>query len=279
MRSRLSVCLLSLGCLLLLFGCPPRTQELSAGEAQQALEESSLAAQAETLLAAGVDVTTQFTIGNAIEQAASEAQAFVVSQLPCALITRRASTLTIEYGAAPGACIYRGHSFAGEHSISILRNAANEVAVHQEWNGFNDGHVSISGSADVTWSRTTASRHVLHEITWTVLTGSSSGMSGTGRGDRTQTPLAEGGLATGMRIDGTRSWDDPAGHFDLDIDSVEVRWSDPVPQAGAYVLTTPTGMSLTLAFDRIDSSRIRVSARSGTRAFSFSIGPDGNVAR
>jgi hypothetical protein len=38
-------------------------------------------------------------------------------------------------------------------------------------------------------------------------------------------------------------------------------------------------MSLTLAFDRIDATRIRVSARSGTRAFSFAVGPDGSVAR
>jgi hypothetical protein len=279
MRSRVLAILVGLGFGTLSIGCPPRTQELSAGEAQQALEESALASQAETLLSAGVDITTHFTIGSALEQAATETQAFVISQLPCAKISRDTATLTIQYGATPGACSYHGHNFAGEHSVSVLRNAANEVAVHHAWNDFNDGHVSITGSADVTWSRTTDSRHVIHDITWTVLTGSYAGQSGSGRGDRTQTPLAEGGIATGMRIDGTRTWDVPTGHFDLDIDSVEVRWSDPVPQAGAYVLTTPAGLTLTLGFGRIDAGLIRVSARSGTREFSFAVASDGRVER
>jgi hypothetical protein len=277
MRSRVLAFLVALGFGALSLGCPPQSQELSASEAQQALEQSALGSQAETLLSAGVDVTTHFTIGAAVDQAANETQAFVVSQLPCAKISRNAATLTIQYGALAGACSYHGHTFAGEHSVSVLRNAANEVAVHQAWNDFNDGHVSITGSADVTWSRTTESRHVIHDITWTVLTGNYAGQSGSGRGDRTQLPLADGGIATGIRIDGTRAWDVPAGHFDLDIDSVEVRWSDPVPQAGAYVLTTPAGLMLTLGFERIDASLIRVSARSGAREFSFAVASDGRV--
>src|SRR2546430_405480 len=104
MRSPVLVVLGTLCGVTCVTGCPPESRELSVGEAQLALEKSALASQAETLVSASVDVSTQFTIGGAIEQAAIEAQAFVVSQLPCAQIRRGAATLSIEYGALPGAC-------------------------------------------------------------------------------------------------------------------------------------------------------------------------------
>jgi hypothetical protein len=252
---------------------------MSVGDAQQALVDSSLASQAETLLSAGVDISTQFTIGDAVEQAATELQNFVASELPCASIARTGATLTVSYGALPGDCTYRGHAFAGSQTIQVMRNAANEVAVHHEWSDFNDGHVSLTGSADVVWSSSTQSRHVTHDIEWTALSGAYHGETGSNHGDRTQTPLANGGIAVGLRIDGTRSWDGALGHFDLDIDGVEVRWSDPVPQAGAYVLTSTSDLPLTLAFNRISAQSIRVSASSGTHTFSFVVASDGQVAR
>jgi len=267
-----------LACSLLLGACPAQSDTISVDEVQQALEESALSSQAETLLSDGVEITTNFTIGEALERAAQELQGFVAAQLPCASITRDAAKLSVTYGAKAGNCSFHGHSFAGEHTVTVMRNAANEVAVHHEWNAFNDGHVSISGSADVMWSRTSKSRHVQHEITWTMLSGRYVGQSGTGRGDRTQTAL-DSGLAVGMQVNGTRSWDGRHGHFDLDIDGVEMRWSDPVPQAGTYELTTPRAGTLSLNFARISANSIKVTAKSGPHEFAFTVMADGQVQR
>ena len=268
----------ALACCLSLAGCPAQPQSMSVEEMQVALEQSSLSSQAETLLADGVEVSTNFTIGSALDKAAEELKAFVVSQLPCAEITRDGATLSITYGANAGNCSFHGHTFSGQHSISVMRNAANEVAVHHDWHAFNDGRVSIEGSADVNWNRTSKSRHVQHAITWTMLAGRYKGQTGTGSGDRTQTAL-DAGLAIGMRVDGMRAWDGHAGHFDLDIDGVEIRWNDPVPQSGAYVLTTPQGKTLSLTFARIDADSINVSAQSDTREISFAVMSDGRVER
>jgi hypothetical protein len=267
-----------LACGLLLNGCARQSPSISVDEVQAALLESALASQAETLLSDGVEITTNFTIGGALETAAEELKAFVGSQLPCARIEREAATLSISYGATAGNCSFHGHSFVGEHTVTIMRNAANEVAVHHEWSDFNNGRVSISGSADVTWSRTSQSRHVQHEITWTMLTGRYVGHSGTGHGDRTQAAL-DAGLAIGMRVDGTRTWDSKQGHFDLDIDGVEMRWSDPVPQAGSYMLTTPKGKMLSLTFTRTSDDSINVAAKSEANEFAFAVMSDGRIQR
>ena len=269
---------LACACCVFLLGCPRQPQSMSIDEVQVALEQSALSSQAETLLADGVEITTSFTIGSALEKAAEELKGLVTSQLPCAAITRDGATLAIEYGANAGDCTYHGHTFAGEHTVTVMRNAANEVTVHHEWSDFNDGRVSISGSADVNWNRTSKSRHVKHELTWTMLSGRYKGQSGTGRGDRTQTAL-EDGIAVGMRVDGMRSWDGKVGHFDLDIDGVEMRWLDPVPQAGAYILTTPQDKALSLTFARTAADSIKVSARCDTREFSFVVMSDGRVER
>jgi hypothetical protein len=267
-----------LACSLLLIGCPRQSASISVEEAQTALEQSALSSQAETLLSDGVEITTNFTIGAALDKAAEELEDFVASQLPCARIVREAARLSISYGANPGNCSFHGHTFVGEHTVTVMRNAANEVALHHEWSDFSNGRVSISGSADVNWSRTSQSRHVQHEITWTMLTGRYRGHSGTGRGDRTQAAL-DAGLSIGMRVDGTRTWDSDQGHFDLDIDRVEMRWSDPVPQAGSYVLTTPQGKMLSLTFNRTGNDSIEVSAKSEASEFAFAVMSDGRVER
>lgn len=264
-------------CSLLLAACPAtNTDSLTVREAQQALEESSLSSQADTLLANGVEISTHFTIGDAIEKAADDLRAFIASQLPCADITLSGATLTVEYGGNAGSCLWNGHTFSGNHEISVMRND-DEVLVHHTWTDFSNGKLAATGEADVTWSRANASRRVVHDVTWTVLTGALAGRTGTGSGDRTQTALA-GGIAEGIRIDGMRAWDGARGHFELDIDGVEVRWSDPVPQAGAYVLTAPSGKTLTMDFTRIDDATIQVEITNGSRSLHFEVTALGHVS-
>ncbi|MDH5671558.1 MAG: hypothetical protein OEZ06_05370 [Myxococcales bacterium] len=261
-----------LALLTLLVGCPGR---LTAAEAAEAVEESSIATQSAALMGASIEISTDFTIGGAVRDAAAEVRAAIESQLPCAEITLEDATLTIEYGALPGYCSYRGHTFSGSHSIEVSRNEEAAVVVHHNWNELSNGRVSVSGEAEVTWSRVERSRHVVHELTWTRLR---DGRVGVGSGDRTQRPL-DGGISEGIGVDGSRTWDGESGRWDLAIDGVEMRWADPVPQSGSWTLDTPFDKSLRLDFERIDADTIGVTVTNARRSFEFRVNSVGAVSR
>ena len=261
------------GLVLALGGC--RFDPLTGEEAQQALEESSVASQAAALVAASVEVSTDFTIGEAVEQAAQQIRDFVESQLPCAEVTLADATLSITYGAKPGACTFNGQRFEGTHTITVERNEERDVIVQHTWDGLSNGVLSVSGEATVTWSLENRSRNIQHELTWTRL---ADGRMGVGGGNRTQTPLA-GGILEGIEVDGTRSWDGDSGHWELDIDHVEMRWDDPVPSSGSWTLDTPFDKTISLSFQRIDDATIGVTVTGGQRTVELKVGKLGAVTR
>lgn len=273
MRSR---ALVGLVLTVVLSGCPKKKDDgesLTLAEAQQAVEESTLSSQAESLQAASVEITTSFTIGQAVQNAAQEIRDFVASQLPCAEITLADATLTVVYGAKAGSCTYKGHTFSGSHSIRVDKNEQAQVLVHHEWTDLSNGRVKLNGTADVTWDFQAKSRQVVHSVQWTRVL---DGFTVTGEGDRTQTPLA-GGVLEGIQVDGTRSWKSPRGAWDLTIDGVQMRWIDPVPQAGSYTLLTPKNKQLKLSFQRVDEDTIKVIVENGKRAFAFDVSKIGSV--
>jgi len=254
---------------LTLTACPRENDDeaLTAAEARQALEETQLASQAETLASGTVEIATNFTIGQLVEDAAQEIRTFIESQLPCAEVTVSAGSLEVEYGAREGECTYAGQTYSGVHRIDVERNDDGDVLVHHVWDELCNQQVCVSGNADVTWSSREASRRVVHQLTWTRL---SDGRTGTGSGDRMQTALA-GGVLEGIEVNGSRSWEGQRGTWDLAIDGVQMRWIDPVPQAGSYTLATPADKSLTMAFERQDEDTIRVTVTSGDRGFHFDV--------
>ena len=256
-----------------LTGCP-KEGELTSAEAQESLQQAAASSQAENLAAASVDISTNFTIGDALEKAAGELKTFIDSQLPCADVSLEGATLTIEYGVNAGNCSYRGHTFSGTSSITVSKNAMNEVLVDHVWTGLSNGVVKLDGTAHVTWNFSDQTRHVVHDVTWTQL---ATGRTGNGTGDRTQKPLA-GGITEGIQIDGTRSWTGERGTWDLAIDGVQARWSDPVPQSGSYSLSTPFDKSVRMSFARIDSDTIRVTVAGAKREFSFTVSKAGAIA-
>ena len=256
----------------------PKKDELTFAQAQESLEQASDSSQAENLAAASVDISTNFTIGGAVQNAAAELKTFVSTQLPCADVTLEpnASTLTIEYGVNPGNCVYRGHKLTGSSSITITRNDMNEVIVEHVWSDLSNGVVQLDGTAHVTWSFDDKTRHVVHDLKWTHL---ATGRTGEGSGDRTQTPLA-GGISEGIQIDGSRSWTGQRGTWDLGIDGVQVRWSDPVPQAGTYSLSTPYDKTVSMSFARVDNDTIKVTVAGPSHRgadFSFTVSRAGAV--
>jgi len=249
-------------------GCLLRADSsaMSSSEASEALDEASVSSQASELTSASIDIATNFTIGEAAEQAAQDLSTFIVSQMPCAAITVSGSTLTVDYGAKPGACVYNGHTFSGEETITITPNSSG-VEVDHSWTNFTNGVVSVTGTAQVTWNTVSPSRHVTHSLTWTRVW---DGRTGTGTADLTQTPLT-GGVVVGFEENGTRTWDGESGHWSLDVDDVQVRWADPVPQSGSYTLTAPSLKTATLAFSRVDDSTIQVDLTSGHSSFDFDV--------
>jgi hypothetical protein len=257
--------------------CQPREDDeaaLTTEEAKQALEEVALSSQADALISGTVEISTHFTIGQAVEAAAEELGAFVESQLPCAEVTLEGATLTIHYGVLEGNCTYNGYTYSGSHAITLTSAEAGHLVVDHHWTDISNGAVSVSGTATVTWSTEEGTRNVQHTLTWTRL---SDGRAMTGSGDRTQSAL-DGGIAEGIRVDGTRRWSGDSGAWDLDIDEVEMRWTDPVPQSGGYELETPFGKTLSMTFARLDEDTITVTIGNGNRTLDLNISKSGAVS-
>lgn len=264
------------GLALLLTACPKdkNDEPMTLAEARDAAVESTADAQAAALTTTSVELSTHFTIGGAVKDAAGELRAFLETQLPCADVALADATLTVRYGVKGGTCTYRGHTFSGTHRIAITKNEGAQVTVDHTWTDLSNGTVKVNGTAHVTWDLDDRYRKVEHDLTWTRL---ADGKTGRGTGDRTQRPLA-GGVAEGIQVDGSRTWTGPAGRWDLSIEGVQMRWADPVPQAGTYRLATPKGRSLSMSFQRIDADSIEVTVSGASRSFSFTVNGAGGVA-
>jgi hypothetical protein len=249
---------------------------LTHDEAVDALNESSVESQASGLTATPVELSTNFTIGAAVQTAAGQLRDFLAAELPCATVTVANATVTTHWGAAGSGCTYKGLTYSGTSSVTIQHTDPGTLEVDHTWMDFSNGLVKVSGSAQVTWSAADSSRHVVHQLTWVRF---SDNRTGTGTGDRTQTLLDPSqGLAGGFRVDGNRHWEGQSGSWDLAITGVEVRLQDPVPQAGTYRLTTPSNKSLSLSFTRETVDTIRVSLTGPKRSFSFDVRETGTIS-
>jgi hypothetical protein len=243
--------------LLTLLGCG---ETLTSAEARAAVDESVASAKAEAVTGEVIEITTDFTMGQAVEDAAEELRGLVASQIPCSTVTRIGATVTIDFGTLDDTCEYEGHTYAGVASVTVERDDDGDVEVTHTWEGLTNGEVTVDGGATVTWSASAGTRHVVHAVTW-----SDDTRTVDASGDRTQALLdPELGIAGGISVDGERHWISNGEQWDLAIDAVEMRGQDPVPQAGTYTLTTPAGKTATLSFLRLDDDTIQVTL-TGTR--------------
>ena len=260
----------------LLTGCPREKNEeaLTAAEAAQALEVTTIESQGQALTSDNIEIATNFTIGGAAQAAAAELRTFVASQLPCARLTLADATLTIDYGTT-GTCLYHDRPITGQSAVTIAKNDATEVVVDHQWTALSNGLVTVDGTAQVTWNKVDPSRHVVHDVTVVRLADQKTVES---TGDRLQKPLA-GGITEGFSVDGSRAWTSDRGTWDLDIQNVEMRWVDPVPQAGQYVLTTPADKEITLSFVRKDVDTITVTLAGPKRTFKFDVTKAGDTTQ
>jgi hypothetical protein len=249
-----------------LTGCPKDKSEMTQAEAREAMDESAIESQAAALTTNSVEISTNFTMGKAVTEAANELKTFIQTQLPCADIQLADATLTITYGAKPGNCIYHGQKFSGQHIVKVEKND-DEIVVDHEWKDLSNQIVKVSGTAEATWNFDDKTRHITHDLTWTRI---ADGRTGRGQGDRTQRALP-GGITEGIQEDGSRSWTGQKGKWDLAIEGVQVRWVDPVPQSGTYRLASPKGRSLELSFSRVDTDTIAVTVKADSKEFTFNV--------
>jgi hypothetical protein len=275
MRFWISYCAAALP---LLAACANPTTErggASVENTELALQESALTAQVDALVADAADQNSRFDIGQGFDNAAQQLAEQLAQELPCAAVTRSGSTLNIVYDAVRADCTWHGRKLAGRHSVRVMRNADNEVSVHHELDDFRDEKLSLTGTADVKWSRTSGSRRVEHALTFVVLSGSDEGLTGDSEGDSTQLTLEDG-----VRINGLRKWRSAErGTYVLEMQAIEQRFADSVPQQGAYELTLPTKDALTFAFGRIDTDNIRVTVQGAQQDLSFVVRADGTIER
>jgi hypothetical protein len=249
--------------------CMPQEDEpLTQAEAREALEAVQLSTEAHALTQNVVTVTTGFTLGDAAERAAENMRDFVKSQIPCAeTALSDDKVLSIDFGVRGDSCIWRGKTYTGRVEAQVERIEQGVIEVTHSWIDLSDGQITVNGGAAVTWdlngSLTDISRRVVHSSEWTSARG-----DGSATGDRTQR-LLEGG---GVGIDGERTWTGAAGNeWMLDIDGIEMRAEDPVPQAGTYTLTTPKDKTLALGFSRVDEETIKVTVGNGRNSFDFNV--------
>ena len=236
-------------------------EPMTLEEARHALEQSVSSARVESSSSEVVEISTSFTMGAALEEAAEELHDWFVSQMPCSTVTRDGATVTVDFGTLDDACVYDGHTYSGVLTLTVDATDAAELVVTHGWQDMTNGDLTLNGGATVAWSAADLTRHVEHDAVW-----DDGVRTLEGTGDRLQGLIdADQGLAGGIVVDGVRDWevvasetDDPLGAWHLDIEDVQMRGQDPVPQAGSYVLLNPDGKDLTMQFERVDDDTIRV---------------------
>ncbi len=239
--------------------CSPAEKPLTHEEAQEAVDESVWSTKSSALTAEVTEISTHFTIGKAVQAAATDLRDFVKSQIPCAIVTLQDHTVTMDFGAAGGTCTYNGHVWSGKASVTVQKNDATTVQVDHAWDKLSNGVITIDGTANVTWDSAVGTRRIVHSATVT-----EGARTATGTGDRTQKLIdATKGWAGGIQIDGKRAWTTAKGKWDLAIEGIQVRGVDPVPQAGTYRLTTPSSKVLSMAFARLSPTQIQVTVVNG----------------
>jgi hypothetical protein len=241
-------------------------------ELREALEEVVLAGQGESVENQILEITTDFTLGEAAQTIASKLRDALQSQIPCSTITVVDNTVTMDFGGLDDTCVYNGQTFAGIITLEISYDAgSNQALVDHTYQDLSNGTVTLNGSKLVTWDE--KSRHVVADLTVV-----RDGQSVHHTSDRVMTLLdPTAGLVGGIVINGEGHWTNLKGDWDLGIDGVEIRWIDPVPQAGSYTLDTPKGKTIALSFSRIDDDTIAVTLGSGGRERTFHVTRTGQI--
>jgi hypothetical protein len=258
--------LVSLACLA---GC--EFDLLDSQDTQDALDESIADSEGIAFTAAAIELGGIFTMGQSAEASALQLHDLMSSQLGCAGLTLDHATLIVEYAS----CNFMPNVFAGTHTVLIEEDGPSQLRVTHRWDKLSNGNIEINGSALVTWSEADPVRHVIDQYTWV---RPKDGRMGVGGGDRRQAALEGHTVFDGLRVDGTRSWEGQNGHWDLTMDGIQIRWVDPVPFTGLWMLRTPDNRMVTFEFARIDAENIGIDVTSGKLVLALNVDKLGFVS-
>ena len=232
---------------------------LTRGEAAEAISELVTTARIDGASGQVLQVSTDFTIGAAVEASAQNLRDFLASQAPCSTVNVSGATVTVDFGDGADTCLWNGESWSGIAILELEAGADGTWTVHHAWEGLTHGREVLDGAAEVTWAPADATRTVAHDLTWT--NGTDEVVS---TADHVQAVLDPSeGWRAGLRIDGARTWTHDGRDWELRANGIEVRAADPVPQAGSWTLTLPNGKTATLTFVRQDAATIRVTLEGG----------------
>ena len=235
---------------------------MTHGEALEALDQTAASARGEQATNETNEISTDFTIGAALQAAAEQFAAFWDSQQDCTTTTIEGATVTVDFGDLNDDCDFQGHHYGGIAQITVDSTAPGELQVTHEWFGLDNGDVRVDGGAVVDWSGADQTRHVHTEHTWTDV---ADGTTVEVVGDHVQGWIDENlRIWGGITMEGTRDWNTDAGDWHIDMTDLEIRLQDPVAQAGIISLTNPEGRALSLIHERIDDRTIRITLE-GTR--------------
>ena len=243
--TRTSALILPIVLLTTAIGC---TQPMGPLQAADALGQSARSANGINATQAPIEVSTDFTIGSGLEQAASQLRELWSSQVPCNDVTVEGSLITVDWGTLEDGCTWNGRSYAGVTTLSVHRTDAEDLELEHTWIGFRNEDVQVDGGALVTWSAQERTRSVQTEHTWTA-------------DDETVDVVGEHtfgvrGAGEALTLDGTRTWSSDRGDWHLEVVGIEARLQDPLPEAGSYSVQDPEGRTLEVLFSRVDEDTI-----------------------
>lgn len=247
--------------ILMLAGCLEGSHEASLWDETQAttaLEQAMASSKAEILANRIMEITTDVTMGERAADAAKDRAAWFESQIPCSTATVEGSTLTINFGTLLDKCVYDGKTYAGVLEITWRDRGVDDLEIIHGWFDFTDGTVMLNGETVVYWTSPSVPSRVTNDLTW-----SDDERTVDQRSDvfieRIRREAGQTGNL-GVELNGWRLWEDEAnyGTLYLDIDGIQIRGVDPVPQAGTWRLRNDDGDVLRMHFDRVDADTIRV---------------------
>jgi hypothetical protein len=264
------------------FGCDfsafDGSASVTGAEFRQALDEVVESGQVQQLENGVIEITTDFTIGDGIEQVRQHIADVLAACGSTHVMAMDDVSIFIDFGEASEPCSFKGRNYSGQVELVITR-ADDSIEVAHTYIDLSNGIHTLNGSQRVAWSGnalevgSVVERHVVSDLEWHGPRGHVEHQA-----ERTMTFLdwLEGPTQR-IRIDGEHQWHREGETWRLDVGEIELRLVDPVPQSGSYALTLPNGKHAELLFERIDEDTIQVTMTGGRRDHVFHVTRSGAV--
>ena len=253
-------------------GCDFGFDELDQTELRVALEEAVETGQVQQLENGVIEITTDFTIGDGIEQVRQHIEDVLAACGSTQVSAMDDVTVLVDFGPAATPCMHAGKLYSGQVEL-VISIADDSIDVAHTYRDLSNGTYTLNGTQDVSWTGnafdvgSVVERHIVSDLSWNGPRGFVEHQA-----ERTMTFMDWlTGPTQRIRIDGEHRWQRAGDEWRLDVDEVELRLIDPVPQAGSYVLELPSGKQAGLHFARVDEHTIAVTVTGGRRDHVFHV--------